>query len=176
MSSPQDNPLASLPSVDVVLQHLAAQPAGNGIPRPLLADCVRQAIQSRRAFLATASQDPATPVPADRETLIREIAGEARRLAGTLIEPHYRQAINATGIILHTGLGRAVLPEPALARVGEQLVGYSVLQVDATSGKRSRRDARIEWLVHKLTGAEAATVVNNNAAATMIVLNSVAQG
>ncbi len=84
--------------------------------------------------------------------------------------------INATGIILHTALGRAVLPAKALRQIEAELSGYSLLQADIDSGQRSRRDARIEGLLQQLTGAEAATVVNNNAAATSIVLNTVACG
>ncbi len=91
-------------------------------------------------------------------------------------QPYYRKAINATGIILHTGLGRAVLPKQAISQIQEELSGYSLLQVDIETGKRSRRDQRIEQLLKRLTGAEAATVVNNNAAATAIVLNTVAKG
>ena len=71
---------------------------------------------------------------------------------------------------------QVVLPAPALRQVQEHLAGYSVLQVDEGTGKRSRRDGRIEWLLQQLTGCEAATVVNNNAAATSIVLNTVARG
>jgi L-seryl-tRNA(Ser) seleniumtransferase len=91
------------------------------------------------------------------------------------MEPHYRRVINATGIILHTGLGRAVLPSHALQQIQEQLQGYSLLQLDIEAGKRSKRDECIEWLLQQLTGAEAATVVNNNAAATFIVLNTIAK-
>ena len=86
--------------------------------------------------------------------------------------PHYRKVINAAGIILHTALGRAVLPAAALDQIQQQLTGYSLLQAELDSGARGKRDGRIEWLLTQLTGAEAATVVNNNAAATMIVLNS----
>ncbi len=89
---------------------------------------------------------------------------------------YYRRAVNATGIILHTGLGRAVLPPQALRQITRELSGYSVLQIDPVSGQRSRRDERIEELLRLLTGAEAATVVNNNAAATVVALNTLAAG
>ena len=87
-----------------------------------------------------------------------------------------RRAINATGIILHTALGRAVLPTRAIRAIRDELSGYSLVQMDVATGKRSKRDERIEWLLQQLTGAEAATVVNNNAAATVVVLNTVAAG
>jgi len=92
------------------------------------------------------------------------------------MRPYYRRAVNATGIILHTGLGRAVLSAKALDQIQQTLRSYSLIQVDQETGKRSRRDERIEELLRGLTGAEAATVVNNNAAATAIVLNTVAKG
>jgi L-seryl-tRNA(Ser) seleniumtransferase len=89
---------------------------------------------------------------------------------------YYRKVVNAAGIVLHTGLGRAVLPDAALQQIQHQLCGYSLLQVSIEDGKRSRRDEHIEKLLTLLTGAEAATVVNNNAAATAIVLNTIAAG
>ncbi|MCX5777124.1 MAG: L-seryl-tRNA(Sec) selenium transferase [Candidatus Firestonebacteria bacterium] len=89
--------------------------------------------------------------------------------------PEGRRAINATGILLHTGLGRSPLCSEAL----EALAGmgtYSLLQADLASGKRSLREEKIERMLIRLTGCEAATVVNNNAAATMLILNTLAAG
>ena len=113
---------------------------------------------------------------ADQATLREAILADARSRADSAIRPHYRKVINATGIILHTALGRAVLPAAALGQIEAELSGYSLVQADILTGQRSRRDGRIEWLLQQLTGAEAATVVNNNAAATAIVLNTVARG
>jgi L-seryl-tRNA(Ser) seleniumtransferase len=107
-----------------------------------------------------------------RAAILQRVQERVRAAMG----PHFRKAINATGIILHTGLGRAVLAPSVLRRIQEELSGYSLVQLDVETGKRSRRDERIEWLLQQLTGAEAATVVNNNAAATLIVLNTVAAG
>ena len=106
----------------------------------------------------------------------RAILADARAARPVGHRPYYRKVINATGIILHTALGRAVLPAKALRQIEAELSGYSLVQADIDSGQRSRRDARIERLLQQLTGAEAATVVNNNAAATSIVLNTVACG
>jgi len=90
--------------------------------------------------------------------------------------PSLRQAINATGVILHTGLGRAALPPAAQEAIARAADGYSTLATDVSSGKRSHRDVHLNDLLCELTGAEAATVVNNNAAATMLILNTLAQG
>jgi L-seryl-tRNA(Ser) seleniumtransferase len=104
------------------------------------------------------------------------ILADARQRAQSAVAPYYRKVINATGIILHTALGRAVLPAAAVRQIARELSGYSLVQADLASGQRSRRDERIQWLLQQLTGAEAATVVNNNAAATSLVLNTVACG
>ena len=85
-----------------------------------------------------------------------------------------REAINATGIILHTGLGRAVLPAGVVDSMMGGLKGYCTLAVDRESGERAERDELVEYILTELTGAEAATVVNNNAAATMLVLAALA--
>jgi L-seryl-tRNA(Ser) seleniumtransferase len=85
-----------------------------------------------------------------------------------------REAINATGIILHTGLGRAVLPGGVVDSMLGELKGYCTLATDRESGERAERDELVEYILTELTGAEAATVVNNNAAATMLVLAALA--
>ncbi|MBN1971136.1 MAG: L-seryl-tRNA(Sec) selenium transferase [Candidatus Delongbacteria bacterium] len=85
------------------------------------------------------------------------------------------KVVNGTGIVLNTGLGRAPLSENAIDKLNEILRGYSTLEVDVESGKRGRREDKIDSLVALLTGAEAATVVNNNAAAVMICLNTLSE-
>jgi L-seryl-tRNA(Ser) seleniumtransferase len=111
------------------------------------------------------------------ENIIRQkILADTKICLGEFTKPFYRRVVNATGIILHTGLGRAVLAPAVLRQIQDELSGYSLLQVDIETGKRSKRDEAVEWLLQQLTGAEAATVVNNNAAATSIVLNTVAKG
>lgn len=92
------------------------------------------------------------------------------------LSPSLRHAVNASGIILHTGLGRAMLAQDAVSEINDVIRGYCTLAVDMETGQRGTRDAHLSGLLCELTGAEAATVVNNNAAATMIVLNSMAGG
>jgi len=160
-----------VPSVDAALREPELEKLAQQCGRKLAADCVRDAVEEvRRQLLAQPGQE------AD-ETMIRaRVVTAAKHRIEAVTRPHFRRAVNATGIILHTGLGRAVLSARALEQVQATLQGYSLLQVDRATGKRSRRDEQIEWLLQRLTGAEAATVVNNNAAATAIVLNTVAQG
>jgi L-seryl-tRNA(Ser) seleniumtransferase len=160
-----------VPSVDAVLKEpeLEALAAAHG--RKPVAEAVREAVDEvRRQLLAQPALDAEEPAIQNRIVA----AAKGRLEAG--MKPSYRRAVNATGIILHTGLGRAVLAAKALDQIQQTLQGYSLIQVDRETGKRSRRDERIEELLQKLTGAEAATVVNNNAAATAIVLNTVGKG
>jgi len=131
---------------------------------------IREAIEEVRALLIKQA-----PSEKDENAIRQQIIVDVRHRLKAMMSTHYRKVINATGIILHTGLGRAVLPSRALRQIQDELSGYSLLQVDTGEGKRSKRDGRIEQLLQQLTGAEAATVVNNNAAATSIVLNTVAK-
>jgi len=97
------------------------------------------------------------------------------RLAAAAI-PSLRRVINATGVIVHTNLGRAPLARAAVERAAALAVGYTNLEYDLTRGERGRRDVHAERLLCRLTGAEAAVVVNNNAAATLLVLAALASG
>ena len=98
----------------------------------------------------------------------------AQELLAQATQPHVREAINATGIILHTGLGRAVFPGGVVDSILGEMKGYCTLAVDRETGERAERDELVEYVLTELTGAEAATVVNNNAAATMLVLAALA--
>ena len=163
--------MRNLPSVDALLKDATLENCAGVVGRKVVVDSIRRAIDQVRALIvskAAAELD---------ETAIREkIIADVKQRLDTVAAPYYKRVINATGIILHTGLGRAVLPAEALRQIREELSGYSVLQSDTQTGKRSKRDEAVERLLKQLTGAEAATVVNNNAAATSIVLNTGADG
>jgi len=163
--------LQKLPSVDALLKDVDLKSIIAEAGRQVVVDSIRRAVEEAREVLI------AKPESKMDETSIRQqIIAETISRVKAVTSPYYRKVVNATGIILHTGLGRAVLPSQALRQIKDELSGYSLLQVDTETGKRSKRDARIEQLLRQLTGAEAATVVNNNAAATSIVLNTVANG
>jgi len=160
-----------VPSVDAVLREPQMEALAAQYGRQPVADGVRDAIEEiRRQLLTQPAQE------ADEAAIRGRLITAVKQQLEAVVKPYYRRAVNATGIILHTGLGRAVLSAQALDQIQTTLQGYSLIQVDRETGKRSRRDERIEWLLKRLTGAEAATVVNNNAAATAIVLNTVAKG
>ena len=163
--------LSKLPSVDALLKDpdLEHYIAGSG--RKVVVESIRRATDDVRELLMTQA-----PAELDEETIRQKVITGAKQQLTAIKRPYYRKVVNATGIILHTALGRAVLSARALRQIQTELSGYSLLQADIETGKRSRRDECIERLLQQLTGAEAATVVNNNAAATSIVLNTVASG
>src|SRR5580765_1272013 len=109
-----------------------------------------------------------------------EVVGSIEQAAATQLAAAFRPSlapvINATGVVIHTNLGRAPLAAVAIERVADVARGYSSLEYDVDRGARGRRDVHAEGLICRLTGAEAAVVVNNNAAATMIVLAALAAG
>ena len=104
------------------------------------------------------------------------VVKRAGELLTELTTPHLRKAINATGIILHTGLGRAVYAPSVVDSVAAEMKGYCTLAIDRESGERVERDELVEYILRELTGAEAATVVCNNAAGTMLTLAALAAG
>jgi len=160
--------LRRLPRVDEVLAAPPMARAAAGLPRSLARAAARQAIEEAREQ-ALAGND-------SLDTSIEATAARAAEILGHKHRRSLRRAINATGVILHTGLGRAPLPEPARRALAEAASGYSNLQADVGSGERMPREAHVEPLLREITGAEAAVVVNNNAAATVLALNTLAAG
>jgi L-seryl-tRNA(Ser) seleniumtransferase len=138
-------------------------------PLALVTDCLREAAARARQRVL---EDPDGANPAD--ITAEALLARAAALLAEAVHPHLRAAINATGIILHTGLGRAVFPGGVVDSMLGELKGYTTLAVDRASGERLERDTLVEYILRELTGAEAATVVNNNAAATMLVLAALA--
>lgn len=163
--------LKTLPSIETLLQDYRIGEAAIGVPRRIVVSCLREAVEQVRVAVREASG-----TFAGEQAIYDAVVERFERGLKEAVGPHYRAVVNATGIVLHTALGRAALPAAAVRQLSEQLRGYSLLQADLATGQRSKRDGRIQWLLRQLTGAEAATVVNNNAAATWLVLNAVAAG
>jgi L-seryl-tRNA(Ser) seleniumtransferase len=171
MENQENQSLRSLPSVDLILKAAEIQSAGQGVSIEIVTRIVREVKERVRAKIIKGEYKEI-----DKEAITREMVRETAGALEELKRPFYQKVINASGIILHTALGRAVLAPEALAEIREELAGYSRLQVGLGTGQRSRRDEGVESLLRLLTGAEAATVVNNNAAATALVLNTIANG
>ncbi|MGI6216692.1 MAG: L-seryl-tRNA(Sec) selenium transferase [Coriobacteriales bacterium] len=164
--SPDNNLLRSLPSVDKVLDALGDSPFGN-LPHEVKANVVRGVIADiRDAVLAGSSRD----------TSIESVVRESEARLSLQVHPSLRRVINATGIVLHTNLGRSVLAPQAVDAVAEAARSYSNLEYSIDSMGRGSRQEHVERLICSLTGAEAAMAVNNNAAAVMMVLQEFAQG
>jgi L-seryl-tRNA(Ser) seleniumtransferase len=146
--------LRDLPSVDELAR---------GSDDPLAVDAARLVLARAREEIRTGAD------PGDLELRLRDELAAARA-------PRLHRVLNATGVIVHTNLGRAPLAERALARVREAARGYSNLEYDLTVGARGSRQDHVAPTLRRLTGAEAALVVNNNAAALMLALAALAEG
>jgi L-seryl-tRNA(Ser) seleniumtransferase len=128
------------------------------------------AVEAARAVLARAREDiHAGADPGDLASRLRDELAAARTA-------RLRRVLNATGVVVHTNLGRAPLPEAALDRVREAGRGYSNLEYDLSAGTRGSRQDHVAGILRRLTGAEAALVVNNNAAAVLLALAALAEG
>ena len=151
--------LRDLPSVDSLL----VAPQFSGEPRALVLTAARSVLDRARVEIR-AGRDPG-----DIAELVLAELGSVRRHS-------LRRVLNATGVLVHTNLGRAPLAEAALARVVEVGGGYSNLEYDLDGGARGSRQDHLAGLLARLTGAEAALVVNNNAAAVLLALAALAEG
>ncbi|TET51430.1 MAG: L-seryl-tRNA(Sec) selenium transferase [Anaerolineales bacterium] len=158
--------LRRLPSVDRVLGFESVQELIDAYGRQQTVNMVRETLDAVRGEMQSGADLPPKDVLVDRCRQALQA-----RLAATL-----RPVINATGVILHTNLGRAPLSAAARAAVSEVSQGYSTLEYDPDTGSRGHRDAHVERLVQAATGAEAAMVVNNNAAAVLLALTGLAKG
>ncbi len=164
-----DSSLRFLPAVEKVLQHEQLQALRGRLAPEILANCVRRAVADLREQCL-----PPAPSPFEAETALAQALALTFQHAAKLLQPGLKKVINATGVILHTGLGRAVLSPAAKAALQETLTGYCNLELNLESGKRGDRHSHVEALLRELTGAEAACVVNNNAAAVLLTLNTIA--
>jgi len=166
------NLLRKLPSVDALLKTAEARSLIEAYSREAVVGAARSVLQELRSEIS------ADKVKADSEETISPeyITKKIENRLGDKFSPSLRPAVNATGVILHTGLGRALLSAEAREAIREAIKGYCTLATDIETGRRGNRDDHIEGLFCELTGAEAATIVNNNAAATVLILNTLARG
>ncbi len=157
--------LRDLPSVDRLMQLEAVAGLVADFGRSLTVEAVRESLEAARADVRLGQ---AAPQP-------DELVSQTRARLETWLAPTLRPLINATGVIIHTNLGRAPLSLAARRAVQEVAAGYSNLEFDLPHGRRGSRDEHCEQLLVRLTGAEAALVVNNNAAAVLLALTGLAR-
>ncbi|HET6497454.1 MAG TPA: L-seryl-tRNA(Sec) selenium transferase [Coriobacteriia bacterium] len=159
--------LRQLPKVDDVLRHDEVTALVADHPRAVVLEAVRETLGALRARLL-ATRDATY----DEAALLADVRARVELRARRSL----RTVINATGIIVHTNLGRSILSDEAAAAAAEVASGYSTLEYDVVTGERGSRHAHCEELLSRLTGAEAAMAVNNNAAAVMLALAALARG
>jgi L-seryl-tRNA(Ser) seleniumtransferase len=167
VSADRSAALRRLPSVDVLVREVTARPQARDIPRPRLTAIVREVLDSERKRVGAGPGLPGEPA-----VLVARVLDVIGRTGAFSL----RSVINATGVVLHTNLGRAPLSRLAQERLGRVGGDYSNLELDLASKERGSRYAHVEELLRRLTGAEDALVVNNNAAAVLLALESLAHG
>ena len=165
MVNPPVGARRALPSVDRLLQQTRVVELITQYGRPLVVESIRAVIDAQRAAMAQNAE------PADEATLIERCA---ENLA-TAMRPSMRPVFNLTGTVLHTNLGRALIGKIAAEAAMQAMTRAVNLEFDIDGGARGERDSHVEEWLRRLTGAEAAVVVNNNAAAVYLVLNTFAQ-
>jgi L-seryl-tRNA(Ser) seleniumtransferase len=167
--------LKKLPAVDEVLKGERAQRWLEIHPRVLVLESIRTALELKRQEILRAKESASVGIN-EQSLSPAEILADAEAILGELSGPSLRRVINATGVIVHTNLGRSVLSEKAVERIVEVSRNYSNLEYDIRAGERGKRFVHIEHVLRRLTGVEAATAVNNNAAAVLLCLNTLALG
>ncbi|MFQ5822431.1 MAG: L-seryl-tRNA(Sec) selenium transferase [bacterium] len=172
MNSNKQKILSKIPQIDQILNHPQLQPFIDKFSHDFILCCVQHETRRLRERLLSESISNGLSRPG----ILDEIVEKSVEYINQKLQPSLKKAINATGIILHTGLGRAPLMEEARDNLMQITEGYCTLEIDLESGKRGERIEHIEKLLGNLTGAEAACVVNNNAAAVLLTLNTLCFG
>ena len=163
--------LRQIPAIEQLLGAVGHDSRFAGLSHAVKVELLRQATDSARKELLAAGGETMTPGEL-QEKIVAAAAGEC----GRLLQPSLRKVVNATGVVLHTNLGRAPLSERALRAVQAVAEGYSTLEYDLAAGARGERYSHVAQRLEKLTGAEAALVVNNNAAAVLLAVAGIARG
>jgi L-seryl-tRNA(Ser) seleniumtransferase len=159
--------LRNIPSVNELLESQPLKTLTTQVARSVVVTRIRDFLDNLREEAKQATSD--LPLPAEL----------AERIASWIVSSEQsplRPVINATGVLLHTGLGRAPMASEALTEMHALASGYCSLEVDLETGERSQRHVAVQQLLQELTGAEAALVVNNNAGATLLTLAALASG
>src|SRR4030042_2901230 len=160
-----DNEFRNLPSVDRLLSEDKIKQLEKLYPHDLIVDVIRKRLEQERQSIAQGHPCPS----------INKMVDSIYTQAQALSQPNLRPVINATGVILHTNLGRAPLSGEAIAAMNRVSTGYCNLEFDLDTGHRGSRDIHAEHILCQLTGAESALVVNNNASAVLLALTALSK-
>ncbi len=159
--------LSSLPSVDEVLKSQSGLLWQQKYPRKYVLQAVREVIENIRSDILNGAK-----ADISRDAILDKIDKKIQKLFAFSLIP----VINATGVVIHTNLGRSIISEGVIQHVKEIACGYSNLEYDMEKGARGKRYSHIQQLLNEITGAENSLIVNNNAAAVLICLNTLAKG
>ena len=169
----QQKLLRNIPPVNTILAASAVQRLMDHHARELVLQAVGSALAAlRKQVLATEDEAGAAGLDLSAAALASQVADQL----GLKLKPRLRRVINATGVVLHTNMGRSPLAEEALEQIMATAHRYSNLELDLATGERGSRYAHVEDLLCQLTGAEAAMVVNNNAGAVLLMLSAICKG
>jgi len=171
INNKQQNLLRKLPGVDRILESAGKDPGFNDLPKSVLVNSARDVIENLRKVILY-DNEKITEKDLDIEKVIRTVAATTAEK----MTPNLKRTINATGIVVHTNLGRSPLGEATVENIRQVSTGYSNLEFDLSKGSRGSRYSAVEGLLCELTGAKAAMVVNNNAGAVLLCLDTVADG
>jgi L-seryl-tRNA(Ser) seleniumtransferase len=169
MMNPKNTLLREIPKVDEVLKIKSVEGLSAVYPRELVVEAVRETLEGIRREILGGGEGPGKAGPGELPVLVTAALER-------MVRHNLRRVINATGVVLHTNLGRAVLCPSAIEAVQMAASGYSNLELNLESGKRGSRYAPVEDIICRLTGAQSALVVNNNAAAVLLALSTLARG
>lgn len=164
--------LRSLPSIERLLERPLASQLSAVLSRERVRDLLREITGELREELVSETK----PSDISPQSLAELVERRLELRAAEYSEPSLRRVINATGVVIHTNLGRAPLARQAIEAVSEAAAHYSNLEYDLTRGERGHRETHCQELLARLTGSEAAAIANNNAAAVLLVLNTLAEG
>ena len=171
ITSDQQALLRELPGVDYLMELAKKEPSFEGIPQKVVDASIRSVIHARRQ--AILDGDPAI----DKSSLSDERMMDAvKQAVNTAMTPNLRRTINATGVVVHTNLGRSLLAPEVIENLITVGSRYSNLEYNLAAGKRGSRYSSVEDLICEISGAEAAMVVNNNAGAVLLCLETIARG
>lgn len=164
----QEKLLRMLPGVDRILERIHVEPAYADTPKSVLVDAIRFVIEKKRSDILQARLSD--------DLTIDPLLSEVRQKIDTIMKPNLRRTINATGVVVHTNLGRSLLAREAVEQVLEIASNYSNLEFDIEKGRRGLRYSAVEDILCEISGAESGMVVNNNAAAVLLCLETMAKG
>lgn len=164
--------LSSIPKVDEVLNIESLSEQLKDIPRVIVVEAIRGALNDVRTFILQCSDEQLIDYSIDINSILKAIIENAHAMS----QRHLKRVINGTGVVIHTNLGRSILCREAVDAVLNVAQNYSNLEYDVEGGIRGSRYSHLEYIISKITGAESAIAVNNNAAAILLVLSTLCKG